>query len=261
VDVRILTRLGLGLLVVVATGCETLRGFRSQPPAQPFPPDAPAPPPTPGGTNLNPNTPNGTPTGGAAPTSVPGGVVVSSGTASGSSNNTRQTQAADGAPLGVLPQPRPLPAPPGWQPGQPIPPSAGQQLPLAAPPGSPAGTDPHLRAYPTVTGSRAQLAPWETPADRMVDLSKHLELVLNQNRDLQARIKDLETQGLAREQALAEAMREIDAITADAARTRGALQTQILTLQGRVKQLEEEDIVFLRAVIDALGKLLPEKKP
>jgi hypothetical protein len=257
VDVRILTRLCLGLLVVVATGCETLRGFRSQPPVQP---DPPAPPPTLGGTNLTPNG-TGTSNGGAAPAPISGGVVVSGG-APGGSNNARLTQPADGAPPGVLPQPRPLPAPPGWQPGQPVPPSAGQQLPLALPPGPAAGADPHARAYPTVTGSRAQLAPWETPADRMVELSKHLELALNQNRDLQARIKELETQGVSREQALAEAVREIDAITAEAAKTRATLQAQILVLQGKIKQLEEEDIIFLRAVIDALGKLLPpERKP
>ncbi len=100
------------------------------------------------------------------------------------------------------------------------------------------------------------------PTDRVVDLSKHLEATLAQNRDLLARIKELESLGSTREQALAEAMREIDTTNAEALKGRAALQAQVLALQGKVKQLEEEDIIFLRAVIEALGRLLPpEKKP
>jgi chromosome segregation ATPase len=126
----------------------------------------------------------------------------------------------------------------------------------------PPGVDPHLRISPTVTGGRLNLGPGEVPTDRVVELSKQLEVLLAQNRDLLARIKELETLGVGREQALAEAMREIDTLTAASDKERAALQAQVLALQGRIKQLEEEDIIFLRAVLDALGKLLPpEKKP
>jgi hypothetical protein len=110
---------------------------------------------------------------------------------------------------------------------------------------------------PTVTGGALELAPWEVPTDRVVELSKQLELAQAQNRDLLARIKQLEGLGLGREQALVEAMREIDTVTTDAARTRAALQTQIAVLQDRIRRLEAEDVKFLQAVIDALKQLVP----
>ena len=113
-----------------------------------------------------------------------------------------------------------------------------------------------------MTGGRLNLGPTEIPADRVVELAKHLETVLAQNRDLLARIRELEALGVGREQALAEAVREIDIVTADAAKTRAALQAQVLALQGKIKQLEEEDVEFLREVLKALNKLVPpEKKP
>ena len=52
---------------------------------------------------------------------------------------------------------------------------------------------------------------------------------------------------------LEEAKREVDSLTAEAARTRATLEAQITTLQGKIRQLEEEDVIFLRAVIDALN--------
>jgi cell division protein FtsB len=153
--------------------------------------------------------------------------------------------------------PRPTSAP--GDPQQPV------MMPPVALPGSPqlpAKIDPHVRNTPTAAGGRLGLAPYEVPTDRVVELTLHLERLLAENRTLVARIKELETAGLSREQALAEAAREVESVTADAARTRAALQAQIVGLQGRVRQLEEEDIIFLRAVIDALSRLLPpEKKP
>jgi hypothetical protein len=151
--------------------------------------------------------------------------------------------------------------PPGWAAGQP------SMMPPTAPPGHngpvpPPFADPHLRVNPTATGGRLNLAPWEVPTDRVIELSKQLEVSLAQNQALLNRIKELEALGAGREQALLEASREIDLLAAANKRDRAAFQAQIVALQGRIKQLEEEDIIFLRAVIDALGRLLPpEKKP
>jgi hypothetical protein len=254
VDARIV-RLCLCLLVAAfATGCTTLRGWRSTHSSIPS---------DPGNANLAPNDPGTSP-----PSTIPGGTVIATG---GVGTPGAQAPPPGGGQPNVIPAPRPLPVspPPGWPPGVPVPPN-GQPPPQMMPtPGAPPGyvlpnpgADPHLRISPTVTGARLNLAPYEVPADRVVELSKNLEIALAQNRDLVGRIKELETRGIGREQALAEAVREIDAITAAGLRERSALQAQILALQGKVKQLEEEDIIFLRAVIEALGKLLPpEKKP
>jgi hypothetical protein len=126
----------------------------------------------------------------------------------------------------------------------------------------PSKFDPHVRTTPTAAGGRLGLAPYEVPTDRIVELTLHLERLLGENRNLQARIKELEIAGVGREQALAEAAREVEATVAEAARTKAALQSQIVTLQGKIRQMEEEDIVFLKAVIEALGRLLPpEKRP
>jgi hypothetical protein len=137
-------------------------------------------------------------------------------------------------------------------------------MPQPVPPGPytpPQFADPHVRTNPTVTGGRLNLAPYEVPADRVIELTKQMEIILAQNAVLQSRIKELESLAMGREQALAEAMREVETVTALAAKERATFQAQIDTLQGKIKQLEEEDIIFLRAVIDALGKLFPEKKP
>ena len=253
-DVWTLTRSVLCLLVVaLATGCGTLRGSRTAPVVPPMLPD-------PGNANTAPNDASA---GGYAQPGIPGGTVVAAGGA------VRQTP--DGA---ALPPPRPLPVPPVWAAGVPLPPGGQppQMTPPAPvpgytpqppplPPGS-GGLDSHQRNYPTVTGGRLNLGPTEIPADRVVELAKHLETVLAQNRDLLARIRELEALGVGREQALAEAVREIDIVTADAAKTRAALQAQVLALQGKIKQLEEEDVEFLREVLKALNKLVPpEKKP
>ncbi len=246
-------RLCLCLLVATsATGCGTLRGLLYTPRSTtPFnPTDS-------GNANLAPNDP-----GTSQPNTIPGGTVIATG---GVGGPVAPVGGKDEPPN--LAAPRPLPVtPPGW-PGVPVPPNGQQPPPMMTPPGVPPGytapnpaADPHLRISPTATGGRLNLGPYEVPADRVVELSKNLEVALAQNRDLLARIKELEALGVGREQALAEAVREIDAITAAGAKERSALQAQILALQGKIRQLEEEDIIFLRAVIEALGKLLPPEK-
>jgi chromosome segregation ATPase len=123
-----------------------------------------------------------------------------------------------------------------------------------------ATTDPRQRIAPTVAGGRGNLGPGETAADRLLELTRNLENVLAQNREALARIKELETLGTSREQALAEAARERDALTAEATRTRAALQAQVLALQSQLKNLEDDDLAFLREAIKELNKLLAERK-
>jgi chromosome segregation ATPase len=129
-------------------------------------------------------------------------------------------------------------------------------------PGSTPFADPHLRGVPTVTGKHWELAPWETPTDRLAELTAKLETVLAQNTALLARAKELETLGASREQALLEAMREIESVNAAAAQEKAALLAQVTALQKRLQQLEDDEIRFLEAVLEGLRKLLPpEKKP
>lgn len=119
--------------------------------------------------------------------------------------------------------------------------------------------DPHIRGTPTVTGERLNLGPSEVPADRVLGLTTQLELLLNQNRDLSARIKELESQGNTREQALTEALREVDSASAAVQRAQTqiqSLQAQLLALQKKIQQMEEEDIRMLKAVIAALERYL-----
>jgi hypothetical protein len=249
VDARTLTRLAFGLFVVaLVTGCPPRRGEPLIPLLQSVPTNA-------------------TPIDTTAPSdSIPGGTVVAAG-GSGAPQPTQPTNPTvqPMPPPGALATPRPLPPTPNG-------PTDSPQSPVMLPPAVPqapgahplrpnANTDPHIRSGPTAAGGRLGLAPYEVPTDRVVELTLHLERLLAQNRDLSAQIKELETAAAAREQVLEEAKREVDSLTIEAARTRAALQAQITTLQGKIKQLEEEDVIFLRAVIDALSKLFPEKRP
>jgi cell division protein FtsB len=214
---------------------------------------------------------------------IPGGTVVAAGGAAPSPAAGTPRLPADGQPV---PMPMPAPAPPGGiplvaprpLPAQPGPPTGSKPQP-GTPPAPPPGTipglppgaiptgqgafaDPHLRSFPTVTGDRLNLAPWEAPADRVVDLTRQLESLNAQNAVLAARIKELNAQAAGREQARAEAAREVDATAAAAAKERAALEAQAAALRLRIKRLEEDDLAFLRAAIEALGRLLPpEKKP
>jgi hypothetical protein len=237
------------LVAVLATGCETLRGVRTDRVNTPIQPRPIQPNPTP-------NDYRGT----EQLDTIPGGTVVGAGgTGAPQGLPAIPQMPAPGAPLA---QPRPVP--PGWPPGVPVPPNGQPPLmmpPVGVPGSAPfASGDPHLRGTPTVAGGRWGLGPNEMPADRLLELTRNLDAALAQNRELLARIKELEALGVGREQALAEAVREIEALTAEAAKTRAALQAQVLALQGKIKTLEDEDIIFLRAVIDALGKLLPPER-
>ena len=140
--------------------------------------------------------------------------------------------------------------------------AAGQPL----PPPRPTAGDPHVRTDPTLYGGRLNLGPNEMPADRVLELTRQLEAVAAQNRGLVGRIRELEALGVAREQALVEALREVEAAEIEVAKTRGTLAAQkseITALQEKIRQLEREDIDTLKLVIAALEKLLssPRREP
>lgn len=125
----------------------------------------------------------------------------------------------------------------------------------------PAGAsgDPHIRANPTVVGGRLGLGPSESPTDRVVALTGQLELLATQNRELQSRIKELEAQATNREQALKEALREVDTANDEVRRATALIQSlraEIATLQRQVQQMEQEEIETLRRIITALERYL-----
>lgn len=144
-----------------------------------------------------------------------------------------------------------------YRPGPQVPP---QPLP---PPTPWPGSDPHQRSTPTVLGDRLELGPGENPLERVVELTREMEALSLYNRSLQERIQQLESQHQVREQALAEAVRQVETATQEVTRSRSQieqLQNEVATLQAQIRQMEKEDIELLRAVIGALEKLLGERR-
>ena len=183
------------------------------------------------------------------------------------------------SPAGQPPGPMLPPQPPsGTQPAGPTgtgPPSGSSSPGGAALPGNPStggtamqgtwmgGTSapfgPHVRTAPTATGSLLNLGPGEIAADRVVELAKLLEAAGVENRALVGRIRDLEASGIGREQALTEALREVEAASAEVGRARAdlaVLRKEIVALKDRLEQVEKEDVETLKAVIAALDKLV-----
>ncbi len=129
------------------------------------------------------------------------------------------------------------------------------------PPPRPLPVDPHQRATPTVTGGRLELEPNENPLERVLVLSQQLEAAVAHNQTLQSRIQELQAQGQTREQALNEAIRQVEQATLEVERSRRQiqeLQQSVEQLQQDLRQLEQEDIELFRAIIAALEKLLAE---
>ena len=238
------------LAVALAGGCASLGGVR---------PDAPLPPPEPRGkfvprTHDNPLSGTGVkPAGGP----VAAGAVVPAG-----DQVPAVPVRADPPPGGPVALPIPKPSPPPnpaaadpAKPGTPTAPGAACEKPGTGAPGTPGMfvlPDPTVRAMPTATGARLNLGRGEVPADRLVELSQYLEAAHAQNRELAGRVRELEALGAAREQALAEALGEVEIATAEVARTRAALQA----LQAKLLLIETEDIETLKAVIAALERLI-----
>jgi hypothetical protein len=147
-------------------------------------------------------------------------------------------------------QPAPIPA---GNPGQPAP------VPQGAPGYVGPVIDPHIRTLPTAMGGRLELAPWEVPADRVVEFSKQMETLNAVNRSLLARIRELEAAGATREQALSEAVRDVERADTEISKTQASLQIsreEAALLRTRIQLMEKEDVETLKRVILALEKLL-----
>jgi hypothetical protein len=157
-------------------------------------------------------------------------------------------------PLPVLPPPTPVPGSPSSPPG--VPPTPGTPgVPTVT--GAPYG--PHSRVAPTVAGGLLNLGPNEIPTDRVVELAKMIEAAGIENRALLNRIRDLEATAVGREQAIAETLRDVEAASAEVARSKAEVETlrkDIATLRDRLELVEKEDVETLRLVIEALEKLL-----
>lgn len=156
-----------------------------------------------------------------------------------------------------LPPPRveqPPTVPPGpewWHPGMP-------QL-----PGPFEFNDPHTRNTPTATGAMLNLQPGEVPTDRVVSLAREVGLLTAQLDVQQACIKELEAAALTREQSLAIAQRELEALRGDAADVAkakaetAAAYTELLAAKDKLRTLQMEDIETLKQIVRALERLLP----
>lgn len=166
----------------------------------------------------------------------------------------------------VPPLPVPPTAPPGGGPAAPGPPGASGPPPGSVTPAVPGpwtggavGFGPNERNSPTAVGSLGQLGPNDNPLDRMIGLAKMAEAARAENAALIGRIRELEGSGLTREQALAEALRMVDAATAEVALARAdmaRLREELRALRQRLEDIEREDVADLKAVIQALDRLL-----
>lgn len=173
----------------------------------------------------------------------------------------------------VPPTPLPVPpptaqptAPPGGGPAAPALPGASGPSPPPVTPAVPGpwvggavGFGPTQRIAPTAVGSLLQLGPNDNALDRVVELAKQLEAAHHANAGLSGKLKELESLGVGREQALAEALREVESATGEVSRARAdlvALRRELQALRQRLEQLEKEDVETLQLVIAALDRLL-----
>jgi len=159
-----------------------------------------------------------------------------------------------------IPNPNPLPNPTPGVPGA-SPPGTAPVVPGSWLGGSQSSPffGPHVRIAPTVAGALLNLGPGDIPADRVVELAKQVEAAGAENRALVGRLRELEALGVGREQALAEALREVESAAAEVARARGdvlTIRTDLIALRDRLDAVEKEDVETLRAVVAALERLL-----
>ena len=152
--------------------------------------------------------------------------------------------------------PATLPVPGGL--AVPVPPTQAQPLPLPRE----LGGDPHNRGTPTVTGEKLVLGPNELPIDRALELTQRIDALVAENKALQARIVALEANGLTREQAMNEAIREVERATEEVAKARAEVQvlrTELIALRDKLKDVEAAELETLNTVIEALKQLLEDE--
>jgi hypothetical protein len=156
-------------------------------------------------------------------------------------------------PAGTAPAPAPLPASTTKTPHaattETTPPKV---VPSAANTPGPRPLDPQVRGTPTASGAILNLAPYEVPADRLVELARKNEIQVAEIASLLARIREMEAVATSREHSIAETHRESEAQRADAARAR----SELAAVQAQLEQVQKEDIEILRAVVAALERLL-----
>lgn len=112
---------------------------------------------------------------------------------------------------------------------------------------------------PTAVGGRLELSPWELPADRVVELTRQLDMLNALNRSLLSRIRELEATGATREQALNEAVRDVERTEAEITRIQGSLQLskeEAAILRMRIQTIERDDVDLLKKLIPALEKIV-----
>ncbi|MCU0703604.1 MAG: hypothetical protein MUF18_06470 [Fimbriiglobus sp.] len=125
-------------------------------------------------------------------------------------------------------------------------------------PGAVAG-NPHQRTTPTNAGANLALGPNEMPLDRALEIIKRLDELIDENKRLQVRIKTLEANGLSREDAVRETLREVERATEEVVKTRTDIQglrAEVTALRSRVKEVEASEVETLQKVIAVLEKVL-----
>lgn len=164
-----------------------------------------------------------------------------------------------------LPQPNPLPipVPPNTQPPAPqVTPGAQPGGPTPPPGGATGANSPHQLQKPPGVGEKVGLGPNELPLDRTLEIIRRLDDLIDENKRLQARIRTLEANGLSREQAMNETLREVEKAAEEVVKARSDIQglrTELTALREKVRQVENDELDTLRKVILALEKVLDDK--
>jgi hypothetical protein len=123
--------------------------------------------------------------------------------------------------------------------------------------------DEHRRDTPTVRGELLGLNPAENGVEKAVELARRNEQLQAEIKALQARIAGMEVAAKAREEAVAESVRETEAATVEVIRARADLQATrkaLATAKERLKQAEEDELETLKLIVMALEKLLAATK-
>lgn len=135
---------------------------------------------------------------------------------------------------------------------------AGATMPARGGPGG------NVRQMPSAAGGMFELAPYETPMDRAVELARKIDQVNAENVRLLGRIRVLEKAAEDRETALNETLRDVQNASDEVTRTRLELQNvrkELAAVKARVLQVEQDEAETLKAIIAAIEKLLQQPMP